>query len=102
MLESEELNVFSVQVERDTALSAFLQSKSQHELQRRTEGLQELFLDGAVLTEQHGTALQNIQQSVLSTEVVAQEDVSHLEEALASDHNPFKKLFCGCRPCYNE
>lgn len=107
MMESEELNVFSVQVEGKTVHSAFLQVESRHkellELQKRIEGIQELFLDVAVLTEEQGAAVENIQRNVQNTEVTLQEGGIQIDRALASDNDsPFKKLFCGCFPCYNK
>lgn len=56
MMESRQLNVFSVQAVSKTAPSAFLQIESRHkellELKKTMEGIQELFLDVAVLTEE--------------------------------------------------
>lgn len=105
MMESEELNVFSVQVEGKTAGSALQQIESRHrelaELEKRIEGIQELFLDVAVLTEEQGAAVDNIQKNVQATEVITQEAVVRLDNATKSDkNNPFKKLFCGCFPCF--
>ncbi|XP_049918004.1 syntaxin-11-like [Epinephelus moara] len=107
MMESGELNVFTAQVEGKTARSAFLEIKSRHkellELEKRIEGIQQLFLDVAVLTEEQGLALENIQKNVQNTGVMVQHAVFQLDRATASDkNNPFKKLFCGCFPCYNS
>nr|XP_019953563.1 PREDICTED: syntaxin-11-like [Paralichthys olivaceus] len=106
MMEGEELNVFSVQVEGKTARSALLQIESRHkellELQKRMEGIQELFLDVALLIEDQGTSFESIQKSVQSADVAVQEASAQLDKATASDkNNPFKKMFCGCFPCYN-
>lgn len=105
MMESGELNVFSVQVEGKTARSAFLQIESRHkelqELEKRIEGIQELFLDVAVLVEEQGAGIDNIQKNVQDTEVNVQDALGRLERANQSDkNNPIKKLFCGCFPCY--
>lgn len=105
MMESGELNVFSVQVEGKTARSAFLQIESRHkelqELEKRIEGIQELFLDVAVLVEEQGAGIDNIQKNVQDTEVHVQDALGRLERANQSDkNNPIKKLFCGCFPCY--
>ncbi|XP_059209916.1 syntaxin-11-like [Centropristis striata] len=105
MMESGELNVFSAQVEGKTARSAFLQIESRHkelqELQKRIEGIQELFLDVAMLVEEQGVAFDNIQKNVQNTDVMVQEATFQLERATASDkNNPFKKMFCGCFPCF--
>ncbi|XP_042357152.1 syntaxin-11-like [Plectropomus leopardus] len=106
MMESPEVNVFSAQVEGKTARSAFLQIESRHkellELEKRIEGIQELFLDVAVLTEEQGLAIENIQKNVQNTGVIVEDAVFKLERATASDkNNPFKKMFCSCFPCYN-
>uniref|UniRef100_A0A3B4TYN7 Syntaxin 11 n=1 Tax=Seriola dumerili TaxID=41447 RepID=A0A3B4TYN7_SERDU len=106
MMEGKELTVFSVQLEGKTARSAFLQIESRQkelvELEKRIEGIQELFLDVAVLVEEQGVAVQNIQKNVQNAEVAVQEGIVQLERATASDKsNPFKKLFCGCFPYCN-
>lgn len=105
IMESGELNVFGLQVEGKTACSALLQIESRHkevvELEKRIQGIQELFLDVAVLTEEQGAAFDNIQKNVQNTEVTIQDSVGQLDEAIKSDKkNPFKSLFCGCFPCY--
>ncbi|XP_035024457.2 syntaxin-11-like [Hippoglossus stenolepis] len=105
MMEGEELNVFSVQAEGKTARSALLQIESRHkellDLQKRMEVIQELFLDVALLVEEQGAAFESIQKNVQSTGVAIQDVVFQLDRATASDKsNPFKKLFCGCFPCY--
>ncbi|KAF3700943.1 Syntaxin-11 [Channa argus] len=107
MMEREDLNVFSIQVDGKTTHSAFLQIESRHkellELQKRMEAIQELFLDVALLTEEQGVAVENIQSCVQNSEVATQESVVQVEKALVSyQNNPFKKMFCGCFPCYNK
>lgn len=105
MMESGEFNVFCPQVEGKTARSALVQIESRHrelvELEKRIEGIQELFLDVAVLTGEQGAAVNNIQKNVQNTEVITQEAIAQLERAKTSDkNNPFKKMFCGCFPCF--
>ncbi|XP_070699060.1 syntaxin-11-like [Pempheris klunzingeri] len=107
MMESGELSVFSVQVEGKTARSAFLQIESRHkelvDLEKRIKGIQELFLDVAVLAEEQGAAMDNIQKNVQNSEVIVEEGLVQLDKAITSDkNNPFKKLFCGCFPCYKN
>ncbi|XP_068577894.1 syntaxin-11-like [Cebidichthys violaceus] len=107
MMESGELTVFSAQVEGKTAHSAFLQIEGRHEelleLEKRIQGIQELFLDVAVLTEEQGLAVDNIQKNVQNTEVTVQDAVVKLDRAMTSDkNNPFKKMFCCCFPCFNN
>ncbi|XP_029983004.1 syntaxin-11-like [Sphaeramia orbicularis] len=105
MIESGQWNVFGVQVEGRTAQSALLQIESRHkellELERRIQAIQELFLDVALLTEEQGVAVENIQKNVQTTQASVQEGITQLERAAETDkNNPFKKLFCGCFPCY--
>lgn len=105
VMESGEFNVFCPQVEGKTARSALVQIESRHrelvELEKRIEGIQELFLDVAVLTGEQGAAISNIQKNVQNTEVITQEAIAQLERAKTSDkNNPFKKMFCGCFPCF--
>ncbi|XP_036928474.1 syntaxin-11-like isoform X1 [Acanthopagrus latus] len=107
VMESEEFNVFSPQVEGKTARSALVQIESRHkelmELEKRIEGIQELFLDVAVLTGEQGAAINNIQKNVQNTGVITQEAIAQLDRAKASDkNNPFKKMFCGCFPCFYD
>ncbi|XP_060919845.1 syntaxin-11-like [Labrus mixtus] len=105
MMESGELNVFSVQGEGKTARSALLQIESRHrellELEVRIEAIKELFLDVALLVQEQGAGIESIQQNVQNTEVLVQEAAVQLERATECDkNNPFKKMFCGCCPCY--
>ncbi|XP_028294266.1 syntaxin-11-like [Gouania willdenowi] len=102
---NEEVNVFSTQIEGKTSQSALLQIESRHrellELEKRIEDIQELFLDVAVLVEEQGAATENIQKNAQNTDVYIQDGLFKLERATASDkNNPFKKLFCGCFPCF--
>ncbi|XP_061599601.1 syntaxin-11-like [Cololabis saira] len=105
MMEGEELCVFSAQLTGKTARSALLQIESRHqelrELERRMAGIQDLFLDVAVLVEEQDAALNSIQKNVQDVNVTTQDTVATLERAKAADrNNPFKKMFCGCFPCY--
>lgn len=105
MEEEEEIAVFSVHSEGKTARSALQQIKSRHNelrhLEKRIEGIRELFLDVAVLVEQQGLAIENIQKNVQNTEGAIQDGLYRLDRAMATDkNNPFKKMFCSCFPCY--
>ncbi|KAM9842166.1 syntaxin-11-like [Aulostomus maculatus] len=105
MIEREDWMVFSIQGEGKTAQAALLQIESRHkellELERRVKEIQELFLDAAVLTEEQGTITENIQRNVQNTEATVRDTAEELNKAHESDkNNPFKKLFCGCFPCY--
>lgn len=105
MLESGELNVFCPRVEGKTARSALLQIENRHrellELERRIQSIQELFLDVAGLVEQQGAVGDSIQKSVQASEAMVQDGVAQLDRAKESDkNNPFKRMLCGCFPCY--
>lgn len=105
MMEGGELKVFGLQAEGRTAHSALLQIESRHrellELEKRIQGIQELFLDVSLLSQEQGAAVENIQRNVQSTEVMVQDGAAQLGQAIESDkRNPFKSLFCGCFPCY--
>ncbi|XP_041828418.1 syntaxin-11-like [Melanotaenia boesemani] len=107
MMGSEELCVFSINVTGKTAHSALLQIESRHqellELEKRVTGIQELFLDVAMLVDEQGTALESIEKNVQNTEMAIQGGMVQLERATASNkNNPFKKMFCGCFPCYHN
>ena len=85
--------------------TALLQIESRHqellELERRVQAVQELFLDVAVLVEEQGAAVENIQKNVQNADAAVQVGLGKLERATAADkNNPFKKMFCGCFPCY--
>ncbi|KAL6105300.1 stx11 [Pungitius sinensis] len=100
MMDSGELNAFGAQAIGKTARSALLQIQSRQEelleLEKRIQGIQELFLDVAVLTEEHRLA-DNIQKNVQNAEVKVQEAVVQLDRARTfQKNNPFKKLLC-CR-----
>ncbi|XP_038155505.1 syntaxin-11-like [Cyprinodon tularosa] len=107
IIEGEEVCVFSIHERGKSTSSALMNIENRHrellELEKRIEGIQELFLDVAVLVEEQGAGVENIEKNVQSVEVTVQEGTFKLERALASDKsNPFKKMFCGCFPCYNK
>uniref|UniRef100_A0A0F8AFS5 Syntaxin-11 n=1 Tax=Larimichthys crocea TaxID=215358 RepID=A0A0F8AFS5_LARCR len=107
MMESGELTVFNAQLEGKSVRSAFLQIESRHmelmELETRIQGIQEVFLDVAVLTEEQGAFIDNIQKNVQSTEVITQESLVNLSAAIKSDNkNPIKSMFCCCIPWYKN
>ncbi|KAF7201348.1 syntaxin-11-like [Nothobranchius furzeri] len=107
MMEGEELCVFSVHMEGKTIHSALMQLQSRQqellELETRIQSIQELFLDVAVLVEEQGAAVENIEQSVQKAEVIVHDGTTQLENASTSDkNNPLKRMFCGCFPCYHS
>lgn len=105
MMESGELKMF--QVQGVTVQSALIQIETRHkelvDLEKRIKEIQELFLDVAILTQEQGEVVENVQRYVQGTAVVVEEGVSKLERAALTDkNNPLKKLFCGCFPCYHS
>lgn len=106
-LERQEWTVFGLQAQGGTTRSALESIESRHrelrDLEKRVQQVQELFLDVALLTEEQGAGVQSIQRNVQDTHAAALEGIFKLERATTSDkNNPFKKLFCGCFPCYNS
>ncbi|KAM8834046.1 syntaxin-11-like [Synchiropus picturatus] len=104
MLESPDWKVFSDQVEGKTARSALVQIESRHkdllDLEKRMEQIQELSVDVAMLAQEQGAMVENIQKNVLTAEATVQEGAEQLERATASDRkNPCRQLFCSCFPC---
>ncbi|KAM8913199.1 syntaxin-11-like [Spinachia spinachia] len=101
MMVSGELHVFGAQAIGKTARAALLQIQGRQEelleLEKRIQGIRELFLDVAVLTEEHGLAADNIQKSVQTTQVVAQGAVVRLDRARTF---PKKHLLCCHLPCF--
>lgn len=107
MMETGEWDVFSAQVGGKTARSACLQIESRHkelqELEKRVEGVRELFLDVAMLIEEQGLAVNNIQKNVEATGMAVEDTVLQLNDALAADRkNPLRNMFCCCFPCLNS
>ncbi|MEQ2194112.1 hypothetical protein XENOCAPTIV_023494 [Xenoophorus captivus] len=72
MMEGEELCVFSVHVTGQTARSALMNIENRHrelqELEKRIEGIHELFMDMAVLVEEQGAEVENIERNIHNTE----------------------------------
>ncbi|XP_064783729.1 syntaxin-11-like [Oncorhynchus masou masou] len=104
MMESgQQLNIFNALAD-GTAQSALTQIASRHkellDLEKRIQGVQELFLDVAVLTEEQGAVLNNIETNVQKTEAPIADARVQLNKAKRYDkNNPIKKLCCCCFPC---
>ncbi|XP_041704160.1 syntaxin-11-like [Coregonus clupeaformis] len=105
MMESgQQFNIFNALTDGKTAQSALTQIASRHkellDLEKRIQGVQELFLDVAVLTEEQGAVLNNIETNVQKTEATIAGASVKLNKAKRYDkNNPIKKLFCCCFPC---
>lgn len=107
MIESGEWNVFTdnILAEGKTSRSALDQIETRHkellDLENRLRGIHELFLDVAMLVEEQGPMMNTIQANIQNTDANLQEVLVKLERAKRYDkNNPFKKMFCGCFPCY--
>lgn len=109
MIETGQWNIFTDNVisEGKTAKSALSQIEKRHQelldLENRISGIHEVFLDIALLVEEQGPMLTSIQTNVQKTDEQIQEAVVKLGRAKKHDrNNPFKKMFCGCFPCFND
>lgn len=108
MIETGQWNTFAdnILTEGKTARSALTQIEKRHQelldLENRIKGIHEIFLDIALLVEEQGPMLTSIQTNVQKTDEHLQEALVKLGRAKRHDkNNPFKKMFCGCFPCYN-
>ncbi|KPP73984.1 syntaxin-11-like [Scleropages formosus] len=107
MMANDQWNVFTenVQVEGKTVYSALNQIESRHkellELENRVRSLHELFLDAALLVEEQGPMMNTIQANINKTDAELGCAMVKLGTAKKYDSkNPFKRIFCGCFPCY--
>ncbi|XP_053470381.1 syntaxin-11-like [Ictalurus furcatus] len=107
MLENGQWNIFSdnILTEGKTARSALSQIESRHrdllELENRLKSIHEVFLDVAMLVEDQGPMIDYIFTNVQKTDAKLDEVLIKLDQAKRHDkNNPFKKMFCGCFPCY--
>lgn len=109
MIEKGQWNIFTDNVlsEGKTARSALSQIEKRHQelldLENRIQGIHEIFLDIALLVEEQGPMITSIQTNVQKTDEYLQDVVAKLGRAKKHDrNNPFKKMFCGCFPCFNS
>ncbi|XP_060907983.1 syntaxin-11b.1 [Labrus mixtus] len=109
MIEQGQWNIFNdnVMSEGKTARSALSQIEKRHQelldLENRIKGIHEIFLDVALLVEEQGPMITSIQTNVQKTDEGIQDALVKLRKAKRHDsNNPFKKMFCGCFPCYNK
>ncbi|XP_030628565.1 syntaxin-11-like [Chanos chanos] len=107
MLENGQWNVFTENIltEGKTARSALNQIESRHrdllELESRIKSIHEVFLDVAMLVEEQGPMIDYIFTNVQKTDALLGEALIRLGKAKRHDkNNPFKKMFCGCFPCF--
>lgn len=108
MIETGKWNVFSdnLLLEGRTARSALNEIENRHkellELEGRIRDIHELFSQMALLVEEQGCMLDNIEANVGATQDYVVKATEHITRALKyKKNNPCKKLFCCCFPCCN-
>lgn len=108
MIETGKWNVFSdnLLLEGRTARSALNEIENRHkellELEGRIREIHELFSQMALLVEEQGCMLDNIEANVCATQdYVAKATVQIKKAVKYKKNNPCKKLFCCCFPCCN-
>lgn len=106
MIETGKWNVFSdnLLLEGRTARSALNEIENRHkellELEGRIRDIHELFFQMAMLVEQQGCMLDNIEANVGATQDYVAKASAHIKQAVKyKKSNPCKKLFCCCFPC---
>ncbi|XP_030639177.1 syntaxin-11a [Chanos chanos] len=106
MIETGKWNVFSEDLLTDgrTARSALNEIENRHkellELESRIRDIHELFFQLALLVEQQGSMLDNIEANVSATQdYVAKASVEIRKAVKYKKKNPCRQLFCCCFPC---
>uniref|UniRef100_A0A3P8NMN7 t-SNARE coiled-coil homology domain-containing protein n=2 Tax=Astatotilapia calliptera TaxID=8154 RepID=A0A3P8NMN7_ASTCA len=106
MTETGKWNVFSdnLLLEGRTARSALNEIENRHkellELEGRIRDIHDLFFQMAMLVEQQGCMLDNIEANVGATEDYVAKASAQIKQAkIYKKSNPCKKLFCCCFPC---
>ncbi|XP_048842453.1 syntaxin-11b.1 [Brienomyrus brachyistius] len=106
MIENGNWNVFTEDiVDGKTVGGALNQIERRHkellDLENRIQRIHELFLDLALLVEEHGPMMNTIEANVSKIDASLGQVMVKLNTAKKhSRNNPFKKMFCGCFPCY--
>ncbi|KAM6912218.1 syntaxin-11a [Xenentodon cancila] len=108
MIETGKWNVFSdnILLEGRTAKSALNEIENRHkellELEGRIRDIHELFFQMALLVEEQGCMLDNIEANVGATQDYVAKAAVQIKKAVKyKKSNPCKKLFCCCFPCCN-
>ncbi|XP_067469363.1 syntaxin-11a [Thunnus thynnus] len=106
MIETGKWNVFSdnLLLEGKTARSALTEIENRHkellELEGRIRDIHELFFQMALLVEEQGCMLNNIESNVCATQDYVVKATIQVKKAVKYKKNhPCKKLFCCCFPC---
>ncbi|XP_063079002.1 syntaxin-11-like isoform X1 [Engraulis encrasicolus] len=107
VMENGQWNVFAdnLLAEGKTARTALNQIERRHQelldLERRIRSVHEVFLDVAMLVEEQGPMMDSILTHVQKADAHLEEALVRLTKAKKHDKaNPFKRMFCGCFPCY--
>ena len=108
MIETGKWNVYSENLLTDarTARSALAEMQNRHkervELESRIKDIHELFFQMALLVEEQGAMLDNIEKNVLETQDYVEKATTQIKKAVKyKKSNPCKRLFCCCFPCCN-
>ncbi|XP_022059965.1 syntaxin-11a [Acanthochromis polyacanthus] len=107
MIESGSCSVFTgVVADTRTARSALNEIENRHKellaLESRIKEIQEIFLQIAMLVEEQGCMVDNIEATVTATvDIVVVAEAQLVKAKKYQRSNPCKKLFCCCFPCCN-
>lgn len=108
MIETGKWNVFSdnLLLEGKSARTALNEIENRHkellELEGRIRDIHDLFFQMALLVEEQGCMLNNIEATVNATEDYVVIGTEQIKKAVRyKKNNPCKKLFCCCFPCCN-
>ncbi|XP_055029024.2 syntaxin-11a [Misgurnus anguillicaudatus] len=109
MIETGKWNVFSDDLLTDgrTARSALNEIENRHkellELEIRIKEIHELFFQLALLVEEQGPMVDNIEANVCATEDYVAKATEQIKKAVKyKKKNPCRQLFCCCFPCCNK
>ncbi|XP_065110287.1 syntaxin-11a [Paramisgurnus dabryanus] len=109
MIETGKWNVFSDDLLTDgrTARSALNEIENRHkellELESRIKDIHELFFQLALLVEEQGPMVDNIEANVCATEDYVAKATEQIKKAVKyKKKNPCRQLFCCCFPCCNK
>lgn len=109
MIESGKWNAFSENLVADgrAARSALFEIENRQkellELEGRIREIHELFFQLALLVEEQGTQLDNIEANVAGTQDYVAKATVHMKQAVRyKKANPCRRFFCCCFPCCNK
>ncbi|XP_016401008.1 syntaxin-11-like [Sinocyclocheilus rhinocerous] len=109
MIETGKWNVFSDDLLTDgrTARSALTEIENRHkellELESRIRDIHDLFFQLALLVEEQGPMVDNIEANVYATQDFVAKATTQIKKAVKyKKKNPCRQLFCCCFPCCNK